>query len=58
MGLLERAGRLGAEADEATRERLSGEVERLAGRDQMGTLFKALAVAPNGTALPAFDPAD
>jgi SAM-dependent MidA family methyltransferase len=58
MGLLERAGSLGANADEATRERLSGEVERLAGPDQMGTLFKVLAVVPKGTVLPAFDPAD
>ena len=42
MGLLERAGRLGADADAATRERLQGEVERLAGPDAMGTLFKVL----------------
>jgi SAM-dependent MidA family methyltransferase len=54
MGLLERAGRLGAGADEATRERLQGEVERLAGPAQMGTLFKVLAIAPKGVALPAF----
>ncbi len=54
MGLLERAGRLGANADEATRERLSGEVERLAGPDQMGTLFKVLAVAPKGVAIAPF----
>lgn len=51
-GLLERAGRLGASADESTRERISGEVERLAGPDAMGTLFKALAIAPSGTKLP------
>ena len=38
--------RLGANADAATRERLQGEVERLAGPDAMGTLFKVLAVAP------------
>jgi SAM-dependent MidA family methyltransferase len=54
MGLLERAGRLGADADHATRERLSGEVERLAGPDQMGTLFKVLAIAPRGTTIPPF----
>jgi SAM-dependent MidA family methyltransferase len=54
MGLLERAGSLGANADDATRERLSGEVERLAGPGQMGTLFKVLAVAPKGIALPPF----
>jgi SAM-dependent MidA family methyltransferase len=54
IGLLERAGRLGAGADAATRERLGGEVERLAGPAGMGTLFKVLAVAPEGIALPGF----
>ncbi len=44
MGLLERAGALGADADETTRERLRGEVERLAGPDEMGRLFKVLAL--------------
>ncbi|NGO54395.1 class I SAM-dependent methyltransferase [Allomesorhizobium camelthorni] len=58
MGLLERAGRLGTNADLATRERLSGEVERLAGPDQMGNLFKVLAIAPRGTAVPPFIPSD
>lgn len=43
-GLLERAGALGAGNDEETRERLSGEVERLAGPEAMGTLFKVLVV--------------
>ena len=46
MGLLERAGRLGAAADEATREKITADVERLAGRDQMGELFKVLAILP------------
>lgn len=54
MGLLERAGSLGADADEATRERLSGEVERLAGPQAMGELFKVLAVAHEDIALPVF----
>lgn len=58
MGLLERAGALGANADQATRARLSGEVERLAGPDRMGTLFKVLAIAPKGVALPGFTLAD
>jgi SAM-dependent MidA family methyltransferase len=58
MGLLERAGRLGANADPATRERLSGEVERLAGPDQMGNLFKVLAIVPRGTAISPFLPSD
>lgn len=53
MGLLERAGRLGAAGDDRMRERLSGEVERLAGPEQMGTLFKVLEVKPRRTAFPA-----
>ncbi len=45
MGLLERAGSLGAKADEARREELRNEVERLAAPDQMGDLFKVLAIS-------------
>ncbi|TKT77327.1 class I SAM-dependent methyltransferase [Aquamicrobium sp. LC103] len=45
MGLLERAGALGASTDEAARERLRGEVERLAGPSEMGKLFKVMEVA-------------
>ena len=44
LGLLERAGALGAGRDAALQERLRSEVERLAGPDQMGTLFKVLEV--------------
>ncbi|MGO4835606.1 SAM-dependent methyltransferase, partial [Rhizobiaceae sp. 2RAB30] len=54
MGLLERAGRLGADANEAGRERISSEVERLAAPDQMGSLFKVLAVAREALPLPPF----
>ena len=54
LGLLERAGGLGAKADEATRETLRLAVERLAGPDQMGRLFKAIAIAPQGTTPPPF----
>ena len=54
MGILERAGHLGASASEAVRERLSGEVERLAASDQMGTLFKVMAILPAGTKVPPF----
>jgi SAM-dependent MidA family methyltransferase len=53
LGLLQRAGRLGADADEATRERISSEVERLAGPDQMGTLFKVLSVRTERRKRPA-----
>ena len=42
LGLLKRAGRLGAGRDVALQERLRAEVERLAGPQQMGTLFKVL----------------
>ena len=45
MGLLERAGSLGANADEARREEIRKEVERLAAPDQMGGLFKVLAIS-------------
>lgn len=51
-GLLERAGILGANADQAGRDAISAAVERLAGADQMGTLFKALAIAPRGITVP------
>ncbi len=58
LGLLERAGALGARATTEVRERLSGEVERLAGPDAMGELFKVLAVAPQGIQLPGFPASD
>jgi SAM-dependent MidA family methyltransferase len=57
MGLLERAGRLGAQASETVRERLRGEVERLAGPQAMGELFKVLAISRPGTVLPPFSSA-
>lgn len=44
MGLLERAGRLGAAADATRREEIRNVVERLASPDQMGDLFKVLAI--------------
>lgn len=52
MGLLERAGALGAKADAATRQRLQGEVDRLARPEGMGSLFKALMMARPGVSLP------
>lgn len=54
MGLLERAGRLGQAADDAAREKISADVDRLAGPGQMGELFKVLAVLPPGSAVPPF----
>jgi SAM-dependent MidA family methyltransferase len=46
LGLLERAGHLGAGRDAALQDRLKSEVERLAGPDRMGTLFKVLELRP------------
>lgn len=54
MGLLERAGRLGQAADEAARAKITADVERLAGPDEMGKLFKVLAILPSGHAIPPF----
>ena len=48
LGLLERAGRLGRGKDETAREAIRNAVERLAGSDQMGRLFKVLAVTSSG----------
>ena len=56
MGLLERAGVLGANMDEAGRDELRAAVERLAGPDQMGELFKVLAVSGEPRRLPPFAP--
>jgi SAM-dependent MidA family methyltransferase len=54
LGILERAGTLGAQAGETTRNRLRGEVERLAGPEAMGQLFKVLCVTRKGMILPPF----
>lgn len=55
LGLLERAGRLGADGDETRRDEISAAVQRLAGPDQMGDLFKVLAVLPRGVSVAPFD---
>jgi SAM-dependent MidA family methyltransferase len=54
MGLLERAGQLGANGTEALREKISGEVERLAAPQAMGELFKVLAIVPAGATIAPF----
>ncbi|WP_157017039.1 class I SAM-dependent methyltransferase [Mesorhizobium xinjiangense] len=46
MGLLERAGRLGANAGDDARAAVTSAVERLAGPGAMGHLFKVLSVFP------------
>jgi NADH dehydrogenase [ubiquinone] 1 alpha subcomplex assembly factor 7 len=53
LGLLERAGALGRSADADGREEIRAAVERLAGEDGMGTLFRALA-ATSGFDVPGF----
>jgi len=58
MGILERAGRLGADGDQAARDKISGDVERLAGPQAMGELFKVLAVLPRGVPIRPFSTAD
>lgn len=49
MGLIDRAGRLGAGRDETFQNKIREDVERLAAPDQMGTLFKVLAIADQQT---------
>ncbi|WP_312846753.1 class I SAM-dependent methyltransferase [Stappia sediminis] len=55
LGLLERAGQLGAGKPAHVQERIRADVERLAGPDAMGTLFKVLAVTKQGLSPPPFD---
>jgi len=55
MGLLSRAGQLGADKDEASREQIRNDVERLAGPDQMGALFKVLCVSDQQSRIFPFD---
>ena len=57
LGLVERARRLAAGKDEATFRAIEADVARLAGVDQMGELFKVLAVTRPGLAPPPFGPA-
>ncbi|MGX5826981.1 class I SAM-dependent methyltransferase [Mesorhizobium sp. 43Arga] len=58
MGILERAGRLGADGDQAARDKITEDVERLAGPQAMGELFKVLAVLPRGVPIRPFATAD
>ena len=54
LGLLERAGRLGAGKDAAAQDAIRAAVERLAGPTAMGTLFKVLCVTGGDLAAPPF----
>lgn len=55
LGLLERAGTLGSGQETSVQERLRADVERLAAPEQMGTLFKVLALTPVGRRIKPFD---
>jgi len=54
LGLLERAGALGANANETEQETIRNAVERLAAPDQMGNLFKTITVFSGSTTPPPF----
>lgn len=54
LGLIERAVALGANASDAIRKRLHSEVERLAGANAMGNLFKVICISRPGIMLPPF----
>ena len=51
-------GRLGADASQEARQKIADDVERLAGPQAMGELFKVLAVLPRGVAVRPFAAAD
>ena len=54
LGLIQRAGMLGANEDEIGREAIRAAVERLAAPDAMGELFRVLAVTGRLRVLPPF----
>ena len=54
LGLLERAGALGAKEGEAGREAIRAAAERLAGPDAMGELFKVFGLSGRPRSLPPF----
>lgn len=56
LGLLERAGQLGAGSDAATQEAIHAAVQRIAGEaeGEMGALFKVLAVTARAENVPGF----
>lgn len=57
LGLLERAGALGAGLDPQEQEDIRNAVERLAAPQQMGRLFKVLAISQTGRPLNPFESA-
>ena len=55
LGIAERAERLVQDKDDAVKASIAAAVDRLTGPDQMGRLFKVLALSSPGLTLPAFD---
>ncbi len=55
LGLLERAGQLGHGKSEEMQAQITSAVERLAGPQEMGTLFKVFCVSAKDMKLPPFD---
>lgn len=55
LGLRERAARLGEHAEKSVRASLHAALKRLTDADQMGTLFKVLAITTPGIHLPPFE---
>jgi NADH dehydrogenase [ubiquinone] 1 alpha subcomplex assembly factor 7 len=53
LGIEQRASRLSADADGQTRQAVAAALKRLIAPEEMGTLFKALALAPRGAEPPA-----
>ena len=53
LGILQRAASLKARANEAQRAAIDAALARLIGSDQMGTLFRVLAVGDGRSSLPA-----
>jgi SAM-dependent MidA family methyltransferase len=56
MGLVERAGRLGSNQSVEKQNEIRAAVERLAGPQAMGNLFKVMAIAPQTIRLWPFEP--
>ena len=56
MGLLDRAGVLGQDKSAEVQDKIRLDVERLAGPEQMGTLFKVLCVSDPATHVFPFEP--
>lgn len=54
LGLLERAGSLGSGKSEADQDKIRSQVERLAAPDQMGNLFKVMAISSKDIPLSGF----